>query len=186
MGSDTVDLRQAVAYVKGEVPADDPAPVVELDDQDSPVLRPLCQGLLVAYLIDKGDHFEFVQGRHLSAAAMTSDVLHDLAVRNLDLKARGKVAVQAYGPVFTARFDGNLEASLLLLNGFWDDLMREYVGSSPVAVVPSRDVIAFCSSDSVAGLAELHAIVSRVWAVGDHLISRWLYSRRDGCWSPVR
>lgn len=184
--SEALDLQQVVAYVKGVVSADDPGPSYQPTDRDAPVLRTLSDGLLVAYMIDKGNHFAYVKAGDLGAANITPAALDGLAVQNLGRRARGKVVVEARGPVFTARFDGNLEASLLLLDDFWDATLREHVGANPVVAVPSRDVIAFCPGDSVAGVAELRAVVSRVWPGGDHLVSRSLYSRRNGQWVVVR
>ena len=181
-----MDVRTAVAYVKGPVPADDPNPVFELAEDDVPVMGPLCEELAVAYLVDRGGHFEYVQGRHLKEAGITPEELHALAIENLESACRGRIVVESYGPVMTARFDGNFEASLLLLDEFWDVAVRDDVGSSPIAAVPSRDVIAFCSGDSPAGKAELLAIIRRVWPDGDHLVSDSLFSRRNGRWSALR
>ena len=184
--ADALDFRQAVAYVKGIVPEDDASPVVKVADDCAPVMRKLCEGLLVAYLVEEGRYFRYVQGHHLKEAGITRAELDELAIENLRSTARGRVVVDSYGPVMTARLDGNLEAGLLLLDEFWDVAMRDHVGSSPIVAVPSRDVIAFCSGDSAAGRAELRAVISRVWSGGDHLVSDSLLSRRDGRWSPVR
>jgi uncharacterized protein YtpQ (UPF0354 family) len=56
---------------------------VELSGSDALVFRPLADGLLVAYVVDKGDQFEFVQHRHLEAEGCSEEELHSVAVDNL-------------------------------------------------------------------------------------------------------
>jgi hypothetical protein len=47
---------------------------------------------------------------------------------------------------------------------------------------PARDVICFCDSSSTEGLAELRAVIARVWPGGDHLLSDRIFERKDGRW----
>jgi uncharacterized protein YtpQ (UPF0354 family) len=80
---------RAIAYLKPSLPASD---AVELPEHDEPVLTDLSNGLLVAYLVDQGDHFEYVQRRHLADANLTEAALHQNAVNNLTTLLRDKGA----------------------------------------------------------------------------------------------
>lgn len=52
-----------MAYLKAQVADDDPAPVLKLDHDDSPVVRRLGDGLLVSYVVDQGNWFELINHR---------------------------------------------------------------------------------------------------------------------------
>src|SRR5262249_12679430 len=138
--------------------------------------------LLVAYVLDEGNRFSYVQGRHLRAARIAADDLHRKAVENLQKAAEGRVTLREYGPIWSLFFDGNFEASLILLDDLWDVGLREYHGGGPVIAVPARDILCFSKSSSAAGIAEMQAAIERVWPAGNHLISRDLFRRRGRQW----
>jgi uncharacterized protein YtpQ (UPF0354 family) len=175
-------VQKAVAYLKPEVPRADSTAALQLTADDSPVLRAFATGLLTAYLVDdEGETFSYVQGRDLRDAGVRAEELHRQAVANLSELADGRVTVQQSGPVWALFFDGNFEASLMHLDDLWTHGLREYAGD-PVVAIPARDVLAFCDAGSVGGVAELRAVVKRVWPTGDHLLSESLYRRVDGIW----
>jgi hypothetical protein len=172
--------RQARAYLKAKV-TDDHGATLSLSRDDSPILRDLENGLLVAYVVDEGERFTFVQHRHLGQA--TSDDLHDAALANLYDLARERLRLQPYGSVFGVFVDGNFEASVLLLDTLWDRALTQYVQGEFVVAVPSRDVLAFGDSGSARAIGELRAIVDRVYKPeANHLLVRALYRRRAGKW----
>jgi uncharacterized protein YtpQ (UPF0354 family) len=174
-------IQSAVAYLKPEIPSADPAPVLSLNADDSPILREFAPGLLTAYVVDEGESFCYVQGRDLRQAGMQEEELHRLAVANLAQLAEGKVTIRGSDQMWGLFFEGNLEASLMLLDDLWTYGLRKYA-ADPVVAIPSRDVLAFCDVGSSAGVSELRSVVSRVWPIGDHLLSQNLYRRVDGKW----
>jgi uncharacterized protein YtpQ (UPF0354 family) len=92
--------------------------------------------------------------------------------------------VQRHGSLFGFSMGGDFDASVLLLDEFWEREFRPYVQGDYAAVVPSRDVLAFCDAESRPGIHELREVVNRVWPGGDHLISDHIYIRRNGTWTP--
>jgi uncharacterized protein YtpQ (UPF0354 family) len=66
-----------------------------------------------------------------------------------------------YGNVFTFLMDGDFEASIMLLDEFWDGEFRKFVTGKYAAAIPARDVLAFCDADSTAGIAELQEVINR-------------------------
>jgi uncharacterized protein YtpQ (UPF0354 family) len=175
---------EAIAYVKVAAPPDDEAEVVEMGDDDAPIFKSIGGGLLVAYLLDEGDRFTYVQGRHLRSAGLDADQLHAPALANLAKLAEGRVTVRQSGPTWTLLFDGNFEASLILLDRLWDGPLRDYHAGQPVVAVPTRDVLCFCDSSSPAGVAGLRSVIQRLWPDADHLLSDRLFRRRNGEWIP--
>lgn len=178
-------MPEPIAYLKPLLEDDDPLrALADLPPEDAPVLTPFATDLLVAYLVDEGSHFTYVQGRDLPDHGGSAGSLHRRAVDELVRRADGNVTLHEAGPIQGLIFDGNLEASLLLVDDLWDDALTGYFTTAPVAAVPSRDVLAFCDRDSIEGIAALRAAVDRVWPNGDHLLSRSLYVRQGGVWTP--
>lgn len=174
-------VQKAVPYLKPDISSSDPAPAPALNFDDSPILRRFAPGLLTAYLVDEGDRFSYVQGRDVREAGLGEEDLNRQAVLNLADIADGKVTVRQSGSVWTLIFDGNFEASLMVLDDLWINGLREYA-RDPVVAIPARDVLAFCDVASPAGLLELRALVKRVRPLGDHLLSEHLYRRIDRQW----
>ena len=175
---------EAIAYIKGRVPADDPTPAMTVEGDNAPVLKRLACGLLVAYLVDQGDRFSYIQGRDLRATGINADQLHARAVANLGKLAEGRVTVRKHSLIWALFCDGNFEASLILLDEMWDHALSSYHAGEPVIALPARDILCFCKSSSTAGVAELRAVIKRCWPLGDHLISDQLFQRRGRAWVP--
>lgn len=180
-----MDVEKAIAYLKGDSSETDPRRIIEVDEEDEPVLRSFCEGLHIAYLVDSGAYFEYVQQRHLSESGLSMDDLHGAALRNLSLLVRDALRVESHGEVLTARVDGNFESSLMLLDALWDRSLKDHLGESPIVAVPSRDVIGFCPGESAGGIERLRAVVEAIWPDGDHLVSRCLYRRIEGVWTRL-
>ncbi len=157
-------------------------PAVALNHDDSPVLRDHGNGLLVAYFVDAGQSFEYVQNRHLSKAKITEDELHATALNNLLTFMGERTGMQQHGNIFAMFLDGNFEASLLLVDQLWDESLVGYAPNGFVVAVPARDVLAFADAKSSAGMTELRGLIDRLFPDGDHLISRDLYRRAAGRW----
>ena len=155
--------RNAIAYLKPRLPDGLDEPVLALTQEESPVLRDLGNGLLVAYLIDEGDQFSYVQNEDLSATGASEAKLHQCAIHNLyDLADNKGVRVQPYGSIFAMFLDGNFERSLLLLDTLWDQSLAEHVPDGAVVAAPTRDVLAFGNRATPGVMEELRAVVDRV------------------------
>jgi uncharacterized protein YtpQ (UPF0354 family) len=160
--------------------------VTELSKLDSPIILDLKNGLLVGYLVDAGEHFQYVQGRHLEAEGITIAALHHGAIMNLAALLTEKGAnVQPYGDIFAVLFGGNFEASLLLIDAFWDKFLSNLAPNGFVVAIPNRDILAFCDAQSEPGIDQLRQLIQRVEG-GDHPITPNLYRRDQSTrtWRP--
>jgi uncharacterized protein YtpQ (UPF0354 family) len=173
---------RAVAYLKGAVSADEPA--ILLSHGDSPVIANLNNGLLVAYLVDEADRFEYVQQRHLESAGLNEAELHRHAIANLSALLKQKGAnVRPYGNVIAVFFEGNFEASLILIDQFWEHAFAHLAPNGFIVAIPCRDILAFCDAGNRSGIQELRQIIQRT-ENGDHPISPVLYQRKASIWTP--
>src|SRR5262245_5640933 len=122
---------RAMAYLKARVDEDDPTPTVALDHDNSPVLRDLGNGLLVSYVVDQGDHFDFINHRQIAADGVSTEWLHRTGLANLAAAVSEQgVQVHPYQAIFAVIAGGNLEASLLLLDDVWDRAFRQFVNGT--------------------------------------------------------
>ena len=171
----------ALPYIKAKL-GDEGGSGLALSENDSPVVRDLGNGLLVVYVVDSGQSFQYVQNRHLSEAGMTHDALHATAMSNFLKFISERTRMQPHGNIFAMFLDGNFEASLLLVDQLWDQSLTQFVQAGFVTAVPARDVLAFADAHSSAGIAELRGLVARLFPNGDHLISQDLYRRESSQW----
>lgn len=174
---------RAIAHLKIEVIEDGPNEVV-LGFADSPVLRSIGHGLLVAYFVDEGEYFSYVQNRHLAEASMFIEEMDAFAMRNLARFAYEEAEVRQYGNLFVVMCGGNFEASLLLCDQFWGTWYSELAPNGFVAAFPYRDILAFGDANNAAVMPELNALCGRNQG-GEHPLTTELFRRVDGTWQPI-
>jgi uncharacterized protein YtpQ (UPF0354 family) len=172
----------AIAYVKPDLSDDAPGPPVDFDRNAPPLQRPLGDGLAVTYVMEEGSKLVYVHERDLEAAGIETDDLHGRAIQNLAKLSEGRVNVRRNGPIWAVFLDGAFEASLVLLDRFWERDVREHHPGEIVVALPARDVLCFCDRASSVGIAELRTVIKRVWASSNHLISDGLFLRRGQTW----
>src|ERR1700686_302 len=112
MDHSILNCDQAIPYLKPSLKTSEEAIKVALDDL--PVLRKLGYDLLVSYLVDMGDRFQYIQGRHLKSSGLTEEELHAHSIKNLKSLMKAKLEIKPYGPVFAVFLNGNCESSVLL------------------------------------------------------------------------
>lgn len=153
-------------------------------EPNAPALTVMPSGLLVAYVVDEGDQLAYVQHRHLDAAEMSTDELARLGFNNLT-EAASRIEVQQRGPIYTVGLDGWSEASLLLVDSLWQATLSEFTPGGAMAVIPTRDVLAFCDAKATDGVDTLGEVVRRL-AGAEHGITNLSFSRLDSGWFPMR
>lgn len=148
---------------------------------DQHVLDEFIDGIAVAYAIGPPYGQRLVTWSDLSRLEIARRNLRRAALQNLEM-ALGGVRLHGQPPALMLSFDG-LESSVLLVDGFWDDLRRSVPGELVVGA-PARDVVIFTGSESRPGMERARRAVDRVFFAGDqHLLSRDLLVWRGG-WMP--
>ena len=156
---------------------------VTLSREDSPILRPFSDGLLIAYVVDDGDSYHYVQQRHLDKEGVTEEQLHEIGLRNLTALASSRdLRIQPYQNINAVLMGGDFEASLILLDQLWDHHFRQFVSGEYSIAIPARDILAFCDNAASAGVNELNQLIGRIYSTGDHPISDKIYVRRQNKW----
>lgn len=175
------ELGTAVPLMKPDLTETDTEPALHIEGPDEPILEPYLPGLLIAYALDRGDHFELVARKHCEAAHTAPEELRPLAISNLR-RVLPAIERQGAGPAYMLVAGGNLESSLLLLDDLWEG-QASAVSGRLVAAVPARDVLLFTGSASPEGISAIHSSIERLCASSpDHTLSNMLYQRSDSGW----
>jgi len=158
---------------------------VTLGEGDSPVLRNLDNGLMVAYLVDEGDHFSYVQNRHLTQAGISEAKLHEQALLNLSSVIGPQAEVRKFGSIYIVVAGGTFEASLILCDEFWSSWYSDLAGKGFIATFPARDVLAFGDSGDDDTVGELKELCAKTAGSLDHPLTTTLYRRIGAAWQPI-
>ncbi len=124
--------------------------VIQLPERDEPIVEHLAGDLLVFYAFDLPGMFQLVARRHCAALGLDAGDLRALSVRNL-VKRRPKPQVKQTDRCVMLILDGDLEASLLLVDILWEQL------------VPTREGLLVTGADVDGGVAVLNYAVSQAW-----------------------
>jgi hypothetical protein len=178
---DDLDLDRVLPYLKPAAPA--ARPVGGLRAEDTPVTRPFIGSLVTTYVLDQGEHFAFVAGRHVAADGRSLEELHRQAVDNLGRRLfEYELRLARHHAITPVLFDGNFEAATMLVDNLWNQIQDELAQPDIIAVAPARDILAFCPSGSSDGRTQLTELIDRVWPAPDHRLTRDVYRRVGGAW----
>jgi hypothetical protein len=165
------DLSSALPYFSSASSPEDTAPVFAYGQADAPILRIFSKSLIVHYVIDEPGALVYVRERDVCEALR--DDLHQCAIDNLRRRtAARRIRYEARGATQHAKWDGQYDAALLLLDELWD-----HRGDGLVAAVPARNRLLFAETKS--GLEELRSQTSKP------SLSPELFVRRNRAWAPV-
>lgn len=144
------------------------------------IMEPLAEGLHVFYVFDYPDTVQYVTVEDLTRLDLPARELRGIAVSNLrammtDVKREGG---ERWWFMIA---DGNYEASLLLLDGFWDERNFAVQGDIVVFVLSRDTVLVIGSEDAQAYDAALRLAdeAAREWP---YFISPHAYVHVEGGW----
>jgi uncharacterized protein YtpQ (UPF0354 family) len=173
------DPAMIVPLIKRSVKASEET--VQLSGSDELIFEPFNDDLFVAYVFDLPGMFKFVSRNDCEALSLDPGQLRTLAVRNL-VKRRRKPEIKQPDSGLMLVLDGDLEASLLLVDILWAQLASQIPGDVVVAI-PARDVLAVTGGKVNGGIAVLSDAINRVWEnphTNRKLLLTKLLLRREG------
>ena len=181
VAGDELDRSLILPLIKRVAP-EDPGSVFVFPGADEPVVEEMAGGLLVAYVFDLPGMFRYVSAADCARLQLAPGDLHSLAVANLTrLRARPQIRQGAAAAMFV--LDGDLEASLLLVDHLWEQIGPQLPGDL-IAAVPARDTLAVTGSQIPGGIAALTRAVDAVWHKSPTrlLLTRSLLIRHGDSW----
>ncbi len=177
------DLALVVPMVKALVspPSGEAARSIELPLDASPVTVPFAADMVLMYAVDRDTHLQYVSNQEVAATGLSLEELHNIAVKNLPGRL-GEINLHDCGEgMFGLSAGGTFEASLLLVDGLWDQL-ADHLPGEPLAAVPSRDLL-FVIGSARPNSAERIAEKARIQLEDDrYAISSSVLVRRNEKW----
>lgn len=158
---------------------------LDLPESDVPIIEPFTGELFVGYVLDLPASFQYVSSRTCEKLGLDVGDLRSVAVHNLTLRRpKPEIKQSPRGIEFT--LDGDLEASLLLVDWIWDQIDQQIPGDL-IAAVPARNVLMVTGRDVDEGTNILLSGIRRVWETTDErlLLTRSLLIRRHGAWEAA-
>jgi len=182
-----LNLDRVFPYLKAIQSSTGTPPAVPLGEDDELLLRPFVGSLVTMYVLDTGSAVAFLSRKRVAAIGHDRDHIHRHAMRNLAARVNnGEVQLTAHRSITGLLLDGNLEASLMLLDELCDQLADQLGTVELLAAAPARDIFAVCPAEAGAGREDLADLVERVSRHGDHLLTRDLYLWRSHQWHVVQ
>jgi|GEM_PF-2091314 uncharacterized protein YtpQ (UPF0354 family) len=157
---------------------------VSLSHEDSPVETRFGADIIIMYAYDMGSYFEIVSNSELKRLGMTAQVLHKVALANLD-GLNLAIRANENGRVRMLTAEGDFEATLLLLPYVWDSVASMVCGDV-VAVIPARDLIFFTGSEDREGLSEMRSLTSKMLEQANKPLSRHFFIHTSTGWEAYR
>ena len=168
--------------LKQTLPFTDSTPGIQLIEDEEPALENFLMDIQVMYLIDFDSFYSYISKGQLKKWRISIDSLKRTAISNLDQLAEGKAQLhegKEYGMVI---LNGNLEASLLLSTNFWSNLLGVLKYEELIVGVPARDMLLIANGKNEESIAQLGEAIKRTYALGDNVISKWMFQRVNGVW----
>jgi len=163
------------------IPSDD---AIVLPSELRPIAEELVAELNVMYAFDLPGHFAYLSEKHCQELGLDPADLRTLSVRNLTRRRSKPEILRPSDAINMLRLDGDLEASLLLVDHVWSQAAPAIAGEIVVGV-PSRDVLALTGTGLTGGVEALRWAVDRAWArqkTPKLALTRSLLVRRDASW----
>ena len=139
--------------------------------------------LVVVYAVDTPSSIAFLGRADLEKAGLSKARLRAIAPGNL-LAHLPEIEVRGEGRLMVLA-DGNYEASLLLVDAFWES-GRVKVDGDPVVAIPARDVLLVCGSNDLASVRELRRWAKKAIGEMTYPLSSELWVRRGGRFTRLR
>jgi uncharacterized protein YtpQ (UPF0354 family) len=153
-----------------------------MDPQKQPVCERLAADIWIVYAVDSPKATFPLSASGLQSLGLKREDLHALAMKNLP-KVISRIEKHGNGPSFLLSAGNCYEASLLLIDGLWDQLQRTVTGDI-VAVVPTRTIVLFTGAGSNEGISAMRERAKQVYAAEHHPVSQTLLRRNTGKWEP--
>lgn len=150
-----------------------------------PAITPLCGELVTTYAFDLPDSFVMATPSLLQQAQLSAADCAKVGAGNL-LRNMGEVIFLEKDGCRLAQCGGDLEATLLLVDAFWDHVRSDMqIKAEVLAAAPRRNRLLMCDSADPAAILALRAQARSLFDERDdgHRLSTQIMTRRNGGWS---
>jgi len=138
--------------------------------------------LVILFAEDRSASMRFLTIEDLAILKIQLQDLRELACANLT-RILPTQEIQSRGEIYRIMGGGDYDASLLLLNHFWENAKLDIRGELVVAI-PSRDCLLATGGENEKSLCVLREFAAKIRATGHHTLTSKLFARRNGRFMP--
>jgi uncharacterized protein YtpQ (UPF0354 family) len=146
--------------------------VLELTEEDSPIMKPWLGDLFITYVLDVGHSFEVIPKRDLPKS-ISEDQLHNIAIENLSRDIEFELLDTFFGG-YMLTAGGNHEAGSICLPGVWEWL-ADHLGDSLCVAFPAKDLVLLVSKSDTDKIEGLKTFVRTTFKNGERLLTRNIF-----------
>jgi uncharacterized protein YtpQ (UPF0354 family) len=168
--------------LKQSVPTSDNTPTLQLKKSEKPVIDSFIAAIHIVYLIEFENNFTFINERQLLRWGINMDSLKTTAISNLDNLANDNAQLRSEKNFGMVILNGSLEASLMLSDKFWSNILDLLQYNELVIGIPARDVLLIANGESKEGIKKLSETIKKIYESGDHVITKWMFRRENNSW----
>lgn len=189
---DTVNIGQSIYPIFKR--KDDPKVNILKGSQDV-IKVDYLDDLYLCFNIDMGTHYEMAQMGLLENTNLTIEDLKAAAIRNLTNKIslNCRVGVEDFSenfpdtkPFYSVQFDNDLNATMFLVDNFWETTAKEITKSDRIAVsMPAKNLIYFSDMRLMESFRTMRPVGNHMFngSVKDGIqLTDKTYIRKDGKW----
>ena len=171
-------------------------PKIKISQNNNPIItEKLSDGIVVCYILDTGSSFEMISTKHLKNFGLNEKDIKDVAIRNLTNKVNKncKIGIMDLSdqnpeikPFYRVEMDSNLNPSMMLIDEFWDNNVKEILKSDTIAVsIPAKNLILFSDLKIMESFRTMRPVANQMFesSVPDGIeLSKDTYIRKNGKW----
>jgi uncharacterized protein YtpQ (UPF0354 family) len=146
----------------------------------------LVANLYVVYAFDRPNSLAYARWEELNPLVPSREELREISLVNLRRRLPPELGTKGDGKSLILLAGGNFESSLILLDEVWEQFELTMPGEI-IACVLARDICLVTATGIPGGLDSLRVARERICR-GDrpsNFISKSLFRRSAGCWTPL-
>src|SRR6478609_6089826 len=145
-----------------------PSQVIELSQEDSPIMRNWLGDLIILYAVDEGNRFTLLQYRDLPSTYTEND-LYTIAITNLERDVQFKFLETGFGG-YGLVAGGDHETGSVTLPEVWN-WCADQVDDNLVVALPAKDLIMMVPASAPDKIDALKQYVDRTFEEGERLLT---------------
>jgi hypothetical protein len=159
---------------------------LNLPEEQMPAGWPLCGDLIVTFGFDMPELFRVVTNKDVDRLGLDANALYGVAMQNLQKQA-SSVSLIDLKTAYRVDAGGDMDACLLLVPTFWQD-MKKNVSGDLIVAVPHRSGLLFTGSADASNVIAMHlaAVSIHDESQDNHALSRILYIFKDDAFEIYR